>query len=187
MAEAPAITHVFVAHCETSSGILNPIAEISEATYRAGRKFLIDSMCAFGAIPVEVSTLKFEAVVSSANKCIEGVPGFGFVLARKTALAKAKGNAHSLCLDLHAQWQHMNKSGQWRFTPLTHVVAAFLEALRTHKAEGGVAARGARYRRNRDVIVTGMRELGFETLLDEHWLSPIIVTLFLSRRSGICV
>ncbi len=178
LADDPAITHVFVAHCETSSGILNPIEEISEATYAAGRKFLIDSMSAFGAIPLEVANLRFEAMVSSANKCIEGVPGFGFVLARKSALENAKGNAHSLSLDLHAQWSHMNTSGQWRFTPPTHTVAAFLTALRSHKAEGGVGARGARYRRNLEVLVAGMRALGFETLLDDRWLSPIIVTFF---------
>jgi len=180
----PAITHVFVAHCETSSGILNPVAEISKATYAAGRKFLIDSMSAFGAIPLEIANIRFEALVSSANKCIEGVPGFGFVLARKSELEAAKGNSHSLSLDLHAQWSHMNKSGQWRFTPPTHVVAAFLEALRAHEAEGGVVARGERYARNRDVMVAGMRGLGFETLLDDCWLSPIIVTFFCPADSA---
>src|SRR5690606_370499 len=102
----------------------------------------------------------------------------GFVIAKKSALEAAKGNSHSLSLDIHAQWTAMEKTGQWRFTPPTHVVAAFLEALKTHKAEGGVAGRGARYARNRDVMVAGMRELGFETLLDDRWLSPIIVTFF---------
>ena len=178
LAQDPAITHVVAIHCETSSGILNPIEEISQATYAAGRVLLIDSMSAFGALPLEANQIRFEALVSSANKCIEGVPGFGFVIARKTALEAAKGNSHSLCLDLHAQWTHMNKTGQWRYTPPTHVVAAFLEALRAHKAEGGVAARGARYRENRDVIVEGMRKLGLETLLKDRWLSPIIVTFF---------
>lgn len=178
LADDPDITHVVAIHCETSSGILNPIAEISQATYGAGRKLLIDSMSAFGAIPLEVGQIRYEALVSSANKCIEGVPGFGFVIARKSELEAAKGNCHSLCLDAHAQWAHMNKSGQWRFTPPTHVVAAFLEALRAHQAEGGVAARGARYERNRDVMVAGMRDLGFETLLKDRWLSPIIVTFF---------
>lgn len=174
----PAITHVLAIHCETSSGILNPVAEISEATYARGRKLLIDSMSAFGAIPLEVGKIRYEAMVSSANKCIEGVPGFGFVIARKSELEKAKGNSHSLSLDIHAQWAAMEKTGQWRFTPPTHVVAAFLEALRMHEAEGGVAARGARYMRNRDVMVEGMRQLGFETLLSDRWLSPIIVTFF---------
>jgi len=178
LADDPSITHVVAIHCETSSGILNPISEISEATYAAGRKLLIDSMSAFGAIPLDVGQIRYEALVSSANKCIEGVPGFGFIIARKSELEAAKGNSHSLCLDAHAQWAHMNKSGQWRFTPPTHVVAAFLEALRAHQAEGGVAARGARYERNRDVMVEGMRELGFETLLKDRWLSPIIVTFF---------
>lgn len=174
----PAITHVVVIHCETSSGILNPVEEISEATYAAGRKLLVDSMSAFGAIELKPSDVRYEAMVSSANKCIEGVPGFGFVIARKSELEAAKGNSHSLSLDVHAQWAHMEKTGQWRFTPPTHVVAAFLEALKAHEAEGGVAGRGGRYTRNRDVMVGGMRELGFETLLQSRWLSPIIVTFF---------
>jgi 2-aminoethylphosphonate-pyruvate transaminase len=178
LAADPAISHVLAIHCETSSGILNPLQEISDATYAAGRKLLVDSMSAFGAVPLEPGKLRFEAMVSSANKCIEGVPGFGFVLARRSELVAAEGNSHSLSLDVHAQWRYMEQTGQWRFTPPTHVVAAFLEALRLHDAEGGVAARGARYQRNRDVIVAGMRELGFETLLDDRWLSPIIVTFF---------
>ena len=178
LAEDPAITHVLAIHCETSSGILNPIEEISEATYAAGRKLLIDSMSAFGAVPLEPSKIRFEAFVSSANKCIEGVPGFGFVIAKKSLLEASKGNSHSLALDVHAQWANMEKTGQWRYTPPTHVVAAFIEALKLHEAEGGVAARGARYARNRNVMVAGMRGLGFETLLEARWLSPIIVTFF---------
>ena len=185
LAVDPAITHVVAIHCETSSGILNPVQEISKATYAAGCKLLIDSMSAFGAVPLESGEIRYEALVSSANKCIEGVPGFGFVIARKSELEAAKGNSHSLCLDVHAQWAHMNKTGQWRFTPPTHVVAAFLEALRAHEAEGGVAGRGKRYANNRDVLVAGMRNLGFETLLKDRWLSPIIVNLFLPGKSGI--
>ena len=172
------ITHVVAVHCETSSGILNPIEEISVATYNAGRKLLIDSMSAFGAILVEPNKIKFEAIVSSANKCIEGVPGFGFILARKSALEAAEGNSHSLCLDLHDQWSHMNKTGQWRYTPPTHVLAAFLVALESHRKEGGVIGRGARYTKNQNALVSGMRSIGFETLLGERWLSPIIVTFF---------
>jgi len=174
----PSITHVVVVHCETSSGILNPIKEISDAVYAQGRKLLVDSMSAFGAVPLDVNEVRYEAMVSSANKCIEGVPGFGFIIARKQELEAAKGRSHSLSLDVYAQWSHMNKTGQWRFTPPTHVVVAFVEALRAHQAEGGVAGRGARYTRNRDVVVEGMRDLGFETLLKDRWLSPIIVTFF---------
>jgi len=184
LADDPAITHVVAIHCETSSGILNPVEEIAQVTYGAGRKLLIDSMSAFGAVPLEVANIRYEAMVSSANKCIEGVPGFGFVIARKSELEAAKGNSHSLSLDVHAQWAHMVKTGQWRFTPPTHVVAAFLEALRQHEAEGGVAGRGARYARNRDVVVAGMRDLGFETLLKDRWQSPIIVTFFCPADTG---
>jgi 2-aminoethylphosphonate-pyruvate transaminase len=178
LAGDPAITHVLAIHCETSSGILNPVEEIADATAQAGRKLLIDSMSAFGAVPLDPSETPFEAMVSSANKCIEGVPGFGFVIAKTQALEAAAGNSHSLSLDVHAQWAAMEKTGQWRFTPPTHVVAAFIEALKAHEAEGGVAARGARYLANRQTLVSGMRGLGFETLLDDAWLSPIITTFF---------
>jgi 2-aminoethylphosphonate-pyruvate transaminase len=178
IAADPAISHVLAVHCETSSGILNPLGEIADAVAKAGKRLLVDSMSAFGGVPVDLPALGCEALVSSANKCIEGVPGFGFVIAKKSALQAAKGNSHSLSLDLHAQWDVMEKTGQWRFTPPTHAVAAFLEALRLHAAEGGVAGRHARYAANRDTLVRGMRRLGFETLLDDHWLSPIIVTFF---------
>lgn len=178
LAADPSVTHVFVVHCETSSGILNPIDEIADATFAAGRKLLIDSMSAFGALSLEVASLPFHAMVSSANKCIEGAPGFGFVIAQRSELETAAGISHSLSLDVHAQWKTMNSTGQWRFTPPTHVVAAFMEALSAHRQEGGVAARGARYARNRDAVVEGLRDLGFETLLDDDWLSPIIVTFF---------
>lgn len=176
LAADPAISHVVAIHCETSSGILNPLAEISDAVAAAGRKLVVDSMSAFGAVPLD--GVIFEALVSSANKCIEGVPGFGFVLAPRDVIAASGGNAHSLSLDVHDQWAYMEKTGQWRFTPPTHSIAAFLEALKVHEAEGGVPARGARYAENRDVLVAGMRGLGFETLLDDRWLSPIITTFF---------
>ena len=177
-AQDAAITHVLIIHCETSSGILNPVQELADAAHAAGRKVLVDSMSAFGAVPLEAETVRYAAMVSSANKCIEGVPGFGFVIARKDELVAAKGNSHSLSLDVEAQWSAMEKTGQWRFTPPTHVVAAFIEALKAHEIEGGVAGRGARYHANRDTMVGGMRDLGFETLLDDRWLSPIIVTFF---------
>lgn len=178
LAADPAITHVLAIHCETSSGILNPIPEIAAATAAAGRKLLIDSMSAFGALPLDVREVPCVAFVSSANKCIEGVPGFGFVIARVAELDAAKGNATSLSLDVQAQWAYMQKTGQWRFTPPTHAVAAFATALDLYDAEGGRPGRLARYTENRDVMVAGMRALGFETLLPDDWLSPIIVTFF---------
>jgi 2-aminoethylphosphonate-pyruvate transaminase len=178
LAADPAISHVVVVHCETSSGILNPVEAIAAVTAARGRRLLIDAMSALGALPLPAAEVPFEAVVSSANKCIEGVPGFGFVLARRDALQAAAGRSHSLALDLHAQWAELERSGQWRFTPPTHAVAAFLEALRLHRAEGGAPGRLARYAANRDALVAGMRGLGFETLLPDAWLSPIIVTFF---------
>ncbi|MBL4667135.1 MAG: 2-aminoethylphosphonate--pyruvate transaminase [Sneathiella sp.] len=178
LAENADVTHVVVVHCETSSGILNPLKGIADVVHGRGLKIIVDSMSAFGAVPVDVAEIPFEALVSSANKCIEGVPGFGFILAKKTALEAAKGNSHSLSLDIHDQWSYMNTTGQWRFTPPTHTVVAFLEALRLHEAEGGVQGRLNRYTENRDILVSGMRGLGFETLLEDKWLSPIITTFF---------
>ena len=171
-----AITHVFVVHCETTSGVLNPIERGAEVVTAAGRRLLIDSMSAFGARPLDARTTAFDAVAASSNKCLEGVPGVGFVLCRRVALEAAKGNAHSLSLDLHDQWTAMEKTAQWRFTPPIQVIAAFEQALREHEAEGGVAGRGARYRSNCRILVDGMRALGFETLLPDHLQAPIIVT-----------
>jgi 2-aminoethylphosphonate-pyruvate transaminase len=174
----PDITHVVVVHCETSSGILNPVAEISEAVYARGRKLLVDSMSAFGAIPLDVNEIRFEAMVSSANKCIEGVPGFGFVIARRSELEAAKGRSHSLSLDVFAQWDYMEKTGQWRFTPPTHAVAAFMEALRLHARRaawpGGARAMPA-------TATCWSKACGGSAsrrCLSDRWLSPIIVTFF---------
>lgn len=168
-----AITHVAVVHCETSSGLLNPLQDIAEAA--AGRALVIDAMSSFGAIDIDAETVPFDALISSANKCLEGVPGLAFVIARRGALEDAAGNAASLSLDLHAQWRSMEGDGQWRFTPPTHVVAALAQALAEHEAEGGVAGRGLRYRRNHAALVSGMRGLGFETLLPDRVQAPIIV------------
>lgn len=178
LAADPAITHVAVVHCETSSGILNPVEELAEVVARQGRRLIIDSMSAFGAVPISSKRVQFDALISSANKCFEGVPGFGFSLIRQSALEASKGNAHSLSMDLLDQWQYLAKTGQWRYTPPTHVVAAFLQALKEHAEEGGIAGRHARYQRNQQRLVAGMRQLGFETLLSDEWLSPIIITFF---------
>ncbi|MDQ7247827.1 2-aminoethylphosphonate--pyruvate transaminase [Dongia sedimenti] len=176
LAADQAITHVAVVHCETTSGILNPIAEISKVVAEAGRKLLIDSMSAFGALPIDVNSVTFDAVAASSNKCIEGVPGLGFVLCRISALEKTKGNAMSLTLDLFEQWQNLEKTSQYRFTPPIHCIVAFDQALTEHEQEGGVAGRGGRYRNNHKILVDGMRALGFETLLPDRLQAPIIVT-----------
>ncbi|HEY7689648.1 MAG TPA: 2-aminoethylphosphonate--pyruvate transaminase [Dongiaceae bacterium] len=172
----PAITHVFVVHCETTSGVLNPIEEVAGVVQNAGRKLLIDSMSAFGALAVDARMVPFDALAASSNKCLEGVPGMGFVIARKAALEACGGNAHALSLDLHDQWVAMEKNAQWRFTPPIHVIVAFDQALKEHESEGGVAGRGARYRRNCKTLIDGMRGLGFETLLPDAIQAPIIIT-----------
>jgi len=176
LAEDPAITHVAVVHCETTSGILNPVPDVARVVAAAGRRLLIDAMSAFGAIELDSRTVPFHAVAASANKCIEGVPGLSFVLARTDDLKQSEGRAPSLSLDLYDQWQALEKTGQYRFTPPIHCIVAFDQALSEHEAEGGVAGRGGRYRRNWKTLIDGMRALGFETLLPEHQQAPIIVT-----------
>ena len=170
------ITHVAVVHCETTSGILNPIAEVAEIVYRHGRALLIDAMSGFGAIALDGSAIRFDALMASSNKCLEGVPGLGYALIRTSVLAQCKGNAHSLSLDLYDQWQAFENNGQWRFTPPIHVIAAFDQAMTEHEQEGGVAGRHQRYSNNWRILVDGMRELGFQTLLPDELQAPIIVT-----------
>jgi 2-aminoethylphosphonate-pyruvate transaminase len=170
------ITHVAVVHCETTSGILNPVEAVADVCAAHGRALIIDAMSAFGALPIDVHRLRCEAVVASSNKCLEGVPGVGFVIVRREALERAKGSAASLSLDLEDQWRGLEGNGQWRFTPPTHVLAALDQALDEHDAEGGVAGRGGRYRRNHEVLVEGMLAMGFETLVARDLQAPIIVT-----------
>jgi 2-aminoethylphosphonate-pyruvate transaminase len=175
-AKDPAITHVAQVHCETGAGLLNPLAEIAAACARHGKGLIVDAMSSFGAIDIDVAKYPLDAVIAASGKCIEGAPGMGFVIARQAVLEKSQGNSHSLAMDLHDQWTYMQKTTQWRFTPPTHVVAAFRAALDQFKAEGGTAARGARYRKNCDTLIEGMSALGFRSFLPRAVQAPVIVT-----------
>lgn len=172
-----AVTHVAVVHCETTTGMFNPVEEIGRAVRAAGRKLIVDAMSSFGAVPIDLEAAGVDYLVSSANKCIEGVPGFSFVLARRAALLETEGWARSLTLDLYAQWRGLEDNGQFRFTPPTHALLAFRQALLELDEEGGVAGRAARYRANREVCREGMRRLGFaEFLLGELGRGYIITS-----------
>jgi 2-aminoethylphosphonate-pyruvate transaminase len=171
----PAISHVVCVHNETTTGMLNPLSEIARIVKGHHRVFLLDSMSAFGGIPLDMAELGIDFLVSSANKCIQGVPGFGFVLATHEGIAQCEGNARSLSLDLFAQWRTMEDGhGKWRFTSPTHVVRAFHQALRELDEEGGIDCRHRRYARNWEILVDGMRRLGFRCLLPDRWQSPFI-------------
>lgn len=174
-----AITHVVAVHCETTTGILNPLKEISEVVARHGRKLLIDAMSAFGAVPLEATDVTFDAVAASSNKCIEGTPGMGFCIIHKNVLENCAGNCPSLSLDLYEQWVAMEKNAQWRFTPPVQVIAAFDQALTEFEDEGGVAGRGGRYAGNCKILLEGMAALGFEVLLPAELQAPIIVTFLM--------
>jgi 2-aminoethylphosphonate-pyruvate transaminase len=172
----PSVTHVALVHCETTTGLLNPLAEVAEAVADAGRRFVVDAMSSFGAIAIDLAAVPATAVLASSNKCLEGVPGIGFALVENGALARAAGASPSISLDLHAQWRGLEADGQWRFTPPVQVVAALVEALRSLEAEGGPAARLARYADNLRTLLAGMRRLGFEPFLDEAVQAPVIAT-----------
>jgi 2-aminoethylphosphonate-pyruvate transaminase len=170
------ITHVGLIHCETSTGIHNPLESIADVVARHGRRLLIDAMSSFGALAIDARRVPFDALVAASGKCIEGPPGMGFVIARREPLERAAGNCSSLALDLHDQWAYMERTTQWRYTPPTHVVAAFDAALEQFVAEGGQPARLARYTANCEALVSGMRALGFRPFLDPAIQAPIIVT-----------
>lgn len=173
------ITHLAMVHCETTTGMLNPLEEVAALCQRRGIRLIVDAMSSFGGIPIDMGRLGIEFLISSANKCIQGVPGFGFVIARRAALMACAGRARSVSLDLHAQWQTMEQQGgKWRFTSPTHTVLAFAQALRELEEEGGIVARYQRYSENQRTLVDGMAELGFKPLLSTAWQSPIITAFY---------
>lgn len=176
ISEDKAITHVAVVHCETTTGILNPLESLAAITSRHGKIFMVDAMSSFGGIPIHLKDSSIDVLISSANKCLESVPGFSFVLTRRELLENSRGYARSVSLDLVDQWEALEKNGQFRFTPPTHAFLAFHRALVELREEGGVEARHVRYQKNHEVLVSGMSELGFETLLPTETSSPVITT-----------
>ena len=175
--EDSAISHVAMVHCETTTGMLNPAEAVGEIVRRLGRIYILDAMSSFGGIPISMESTGAHYLISSANKCVQGVPGFGFVIADRDQLESTKGLARSHSLDLYEQWREMeSKGGKWRFTSPTHVVNAFACALEELDAEGGVEARHNRYLNNHKTLVEGMRSIGFKTLINDEFQSPIITS-----------
>lgn len=182
--ENPGITHLSMVHSETTTGLLNPIEEVAEVIRGKGITFIVDAMSSFGGVPIDMKKLDIDFLVSSANKCIQGVPGFGFIIAKREKLMACKGVARSLSLDIYDQWETMEKGGgKWRFTSPTHVVRAFYQAMKELNEEGGIVARYERYKKNHRTLVDGMRAQGFKTLLPDASQGPII-TSFLYPHAG---
>ncbi|WP_162048039.1 2-aminoethylphosphonate--pyruvate transaminase [Vibrio taketomensis] len=178
------ITHVAIVHCETTTGMLNPIEAFTRLAKQHGKVVILDAMSSFGGIPMDIGELGIDFMISSANKCIQGVPGFGFVIAKQSELEKCKGQARSLSLDLYDQWHCMQTNhGKWRFTSPTHTVRAFHQALTELAQEGGIDARHQRYQTNQKTLVAGMRSLGFKPLLDDELHSPIITSFYSPTHS----
>ncbi|SCK28359.1 2-aminoethylphosphonate--pyruvate transaminase [Vogesella sp. LIG4] len=172
----PAISHVGLIHCETSTGILNPLADIAAVVHAAGCKLIVDAMSSFGALPIDVAALHIDALIASSNKCLEGVPGMGFVIANRNSLLQSRGNSHSLALDLLAQYDYLQSTGQWRFTPPTHVLAALRAALDQYLAKGGQPARLARYAANAALLQQRLCAAGLQLFLPPGLQAPIILT-----------
>ena len=170
------ITHVALVHCETSTGVMNPLDSVADMCASMGVSLVVDAMSTFGALPIDVERLQLTAVIAASGKCIEGVPGMGFVICKRSVLELSQGNSASLSMDLFDQWNYMQKTGQWRFTPPTHVVAALSAALDQFEAEGGQPVRLIRYTNNYDVLIQEMEKCGFVPFLDSNDRSPIIVT-----------
>ena len=172
----PSITHVAQVHLETGAGVLNPLADIARVCQKHGKGLIVDAMSSFGAVEIDVRSMPFDALIAASGKCLEGVPGMGFVIAKKSVLEASGGNSHSLAMDLHDQYVYMQKTTQWRFTPPTHVVAALRAAVDQFLAEGGQPVRGERYRKNCRTLVDGMASLGFRPFLAPEVQAPVIVT-----------
>ncbi len=170
------ITHVAQVHLETSAGLLNPLDDVAALCQRHGKSLIVDAMSSFGALPIDLRKGGIDALVSASGKCLEGVPGMGFVIVRRDVLLASEGRSPSLALDLHDQYAYMQKTTQWRFTPPTHVLAALRNALDRFIAEGGQPARGARYRQNCRTLIDAMKALGFEPFLAANVQAPVIVT-----------
>ena len=172
----PSVTHVVLIHCETGAGVLNPLQAVAEVCARFKVGLIVDAMSSFAALEIDARTTRFDALIAASGKCLEGVPGMGFVFIRKEVLAACEGRSQSLAMDLYDQYVYMEKTGQWRFTPPTHVVVALAEAIAQFEEEGGQPARLARYTRNCQTLVDGMQALGFKPFLDPAVQAPIIVT-----------
>ncbi len=170
------ITHVVMIHCETGAGVHNPLQAIADVCQRHGRGLIVDAMSSFAALEISARRMRFDALIAASGKCLEGVPGMGFVFLRKDILAACEGQSQSLAMDLHDQYVYMEKTGQWRFTPPTHVLVALDEAIRQFQEEGGQPARLARYESNYQTLIAGMSAMGFKPFLDPSIQAPIIVT-----------
>ena len=183
LAREPEITHVAMVHCETTTGVINPLAAVTLAARQAGCAVLVDAMSSFGAMPIDVHADRIDVLVASSNKCLEGVPGVAFAIARVGVL-QASASPRSVSLDLAAQWRGFERDGQFRFTPPTHVILALKQALDELEAEGGIAGRAARYRANRERLVAGMGALGFRTVVKPEHHSDIITSFFYPDDPG---
>ena len=183
LAQDRSITHVVLIHCETGAGVLNPLQQIADVCKARGKGLIVDAMSSFAALEIDARKTPFDALIAASGKCLEGVPGMGFVFIRKAILEGCAGRSQSLAMDLYDQYTYMEKTTQWRFTPPTHVVVALAEAIAQFEEEGGQPARLARYTSNCATLIDGMAKLGFKPFLEPSIQAPIIVTFHAPAHS----
>ena len=172
------ITHMAMVHCETTTGIFNDIEGIGLLARKYNKVFIVDAMSSFGAVPINMKACSIDFLISSSNKCIEGVPGFSFVFAKSSILETCTGQARTVSLDLFSQWMDMKKNNQFRFTPPIQSILAFRQAIEELKAEGGIEKRSERYLQNYRRLIEGTEALGLKTYLDKK-NEGYIITSFL--------
>lgn len=176
------ITHITVIHGETTTGLLNPIAEIGELAAASNTALIVDAMSTFGAYDIDIRSMNISYLISSSNKCIEGIPGFSFILAKRNELEKCKDQSRTLSLDLYEQWVGLNLNGQFRFTPPVQGLLSFHQALKELEIEGGINARAIRYHENNTLLVSEMKKLGFILYLDDISRSYIITSFLFPKH-----
>lgn len=176
------IAAVVFVHCETTTGVINPLEELVKLAKAYGKKVLVDAMSSFAAYDIDMPGLDIDALASSSNKCLEGLPGLSFVIAKKTLIEESRGNSPSHSLDLYDQYQGLYAGGgKFRFTSPTNVLLALRQAIDEYHKEGGLRARRKRYRKNHQVLVQGLEKLGIRSIVAPENQSYIITTFDLGN------
>ncbi|MCL1829890.1 MAG: 2-aminoethylphosphonate--pyruvate transaminase, partial [Oscillospiraceae bacterium] len=173
----PGINSVIFVHCETTTGIINPLKDIARLAKSYGKKVFVDAMSSFGAYEIDMKAFRIDGLASSANKCLEGLPGLSFVIVDRQIIEQSKGKATSLCLDLYEQYRSLyEEGGKFRFTSPTNILLALRQAIDEYMKEGGLPARRARYIKNHTTLVEELRKLDISPLIAADIQSYIITT-----------
>ncbi|MDX1638973.1 MAG: 2-aminoethylphosphonate--pyruvate transaminase [Balneolaceae bacterium] len=171
-------THLAAVHHETSTGMMNPLEEISHLCREFGVKLIVDAMSSFGAYPIDLDRSGISYLAASSNKCIHGMPGLSFVIFHTDCVDEIEKNNGNFYFDMYRQWSYLKQKGQLRFTPPVQVCYSFREAIKD-TLEETVENRWQRYRQNWQVLYDGIRQLGFRFYLPMEQQSHILMAVAL--------